>query len=170
MVISKYALYVHNWLQAHCQALLPWILPLHASQFVSNTNSNFLYDLQQLMTSFWFTNVTLNFIQPHRKESNGTKLGDWVDQVFGPPLPIHIPLKFSFRSSVTPQVESWGSLVMLQPQWFARTTTPINSSLFTFQKKSCNRVVLKHLLINVVQKHYGLILHITLPKKLCSTT
>lgn len=77
----KYAQYAHNWPQAHCQALWPWILPLHDSQFISNTNSNFLYGLQQLMTSFWFTRLThssTSFIPTEKNLMWSSWMIDWA--------------------------------------------------------------------------------------------
>jgi len=146
----------------YCHCMIP-------SSFLKPTATSFMAFSNWWLPSGVPTWHTLNFIHPHRKESNGIKLGDWLGQIFGPTLLIHIPLKFSFTSSVTSQVKCWGFSIMLQPHSSARTS-PINSSLFTIQKKSCNRVVLKHPLIKCGPiTLWPNIPHHMLTENLCST-
>jgi hypothetical protein len=72
------------------------MLPLHASQFVCDTSDSFIYGLASGLPP-WYK---LHFIQPHKKESNGFKLGEQEGQATGPPLPFIIFIqKFCYHSA-----------------------------------------------------------------------
>lgn len=124
----------------YCHCMIP-------SSFIIPTPTSCMIFSNWWLPSGLPTSHTLNFIQPHRKESNGIKFDDWLGQVFGPPLLIHIPLKLSFRSSVTSRVKCWGSPLCCS-HIHLQEPHPLSTAVCSLSiKKNSNRVVLKHPLI-----------------------
>ena len=128
-------------LYARCQSLCHWRLPLHASQVISDANSDYTYGLHQLMPAFWVTTAVHPRVHAApQKEVWCVKSGDRAGQATGQFLAINLASCFSFKiplllcRNVEVPCPAAGTFVLV-----LQDAHPVNTRQFISQKVSVIR-------------------------------
>ena len=117
---------VHHHTIACFQSLCLWMLSLHVSQFVSDTDGGFIYGWTNWCLPSglppWYT---LAFRQLHIKTSNGFKLGGWMTKQ--PKQLVHI-----FQ---TVFLQNLYSKFLLPLNWYAQVPSHVLATSVTLQEE-----------------------------------